>query len=432
MNVDFTATQSIIDSARDMAFGMMSYYTGNNTGDTPGNLPNPYYWWEAGGMFMTMIDYWYYTGDSSYNEVTTQAMMNQANQPHNDFMPPNQTKTLGNDDQAFWAFAAMTAAEYKFPNPPDGQPQWLALAQAVFNLQAGRWDPSSCGGGLRWQIFTFNNGYSYKNSISNGCLFQLAARLAAYTGNTTYSEWADKTWDWTNSVGLITPQYVVWDGSDDTDNCTSFNHIQWSYNAAVYLLGAAEMWNITGDQKWKDRTTGLIGGLDVFFSQNPANTMYEVACEPQGTCDTDQQSFKAYVARWMAATIKVAPWTHDLLWERIQVSSQAAAAQCSGPDNACGLQWTKGSTYDGSTGVGQQMSALQMIMARLINNVDGPVTQRTGGTSKGDPSAGSGESENPSNPATTEAITTGDKAGAGFLTAIVLIGILGGAWWMVF
>jgi mannan endo-1,6-alpha-mannosidase len=37
----------------------MKWYTGNNTGDVPGNLPSPYYWWEAGGMFMTMVDYWY-------------------------------------------------------------------------------------------------------------------------------------------------------------------------------------------------------------------------------------------------------------------------------------------------------------------------------------------------------------------------------------
>jgi mannan endo-1,6-alpha-mannosidase len=38
---------------------MMKYYTGNRTGDVPGNLPSPYYWWEAGGMFGIMVDYWY-------------------------------------------------------------------------------------------------------------------------------------------------------------------------------------------------------------------------------------------------------------------------------------------------------------------------------------------------------------------------------------
>lgn len=74
-------------------------------------------------------------------------------------MPANQSKSLGNDDQGFWGMTAMTAAEYNFPNPDSSLPQWLALAQAVFNTQAPRWDASTCAGGLRWQIFTFNTGY---------------------------------------------------------------------------------------------------------------------------------------------------------------------------------------------------------------------------------------------------------------------------------
>jgi hypothetical protein len=80
-------------------------------------------------MFGTMVDYWALTGDSSYNEATTQAILHQASDTR-DFMPPNQTRTLGNDDQGFWAMTAMSAAENKYPDPPKDQPQWLALAQA--------------------------------------------------------------------------------------------------------------------------------------------------------------------------------------------------------------------------------------------------------------------------------------------------------------
>lgn len=219
----------------------MKYYKGNETGGIPGNLPEPYFWWEAGAAFGAMLDYYYYTGDPTYNEVTTQALLAQVG-PNNDYMPPNQTKTEGNDDQGFWALAAMTAAEQRFPNPPADQPQWLALAQAVFNSQALRWDTTSCAGGLKWQIFAFNNGYNYKNSISNGCFFNIGARLAVYTGNQTYADWAEKTWDWVNRVGLMSPQYQVYDGTDDNKNCSELNHIQWTYNAGVYLLGAANMY----------------------------------------------------------------------------------------------------------------------------------------------------------------------------------------------
>jgi mannan endo-1,6-alpha-mannosidase len=128
-----------------------------------------------------MIEYWSLTGDSQYNGLVTTALQFQTGRDRN-YMPENVTKEEGNDDQAFWAFAAMSAAELKFPDPYHDQPSWLALAQAVFNTQVGRWDMQSCAGGLRWQIFFSNAGWDYKNTISNGAFFQLAARLARYTG----------------------------------------------------------------------------------------------------------------------------------------------------------------------------------------------------------------------------------------------------------
>lgn len=429
IDLDITSPDSIKSAASQIAYGMVKWYTGNNTGDVPGNLPSPYYWWEAGAMFGSLVDYWYYTGDSTYNDITTQAMLFQVG-PNDDYMPPNQTKTEGNDDQAFWAMAAMSAAEAKFPDPPADKPSWLSLAQAVFNLQANRWDNSTCGGGLRWQIFTFNNGYNYKNTISNGCFFNIAARLGKYTGNSTYTNWAETMWNWVESIGLMSEDYHFYDGSDDTINCTQVNHIQWTYNAGVFMLGAATMWNITGDDIWKTRTAGIINGTSIFFSNDVPNVMYEVACEPNGKCDVDQRSFKAYLARWMAATTKIAPWTHDLIMPKLKASAQAAAKQCSGGTDGktCGLKWTTGGVWDGSYGVGEQMSALEVIQSLLIDQVSGPLTNQTGGTSKSNPSAGS---HSETSPLMFSPTTTGDKVGAGFLTTIILITILGGAWWMV-
>ena len=195
-------------------------------------------------MFGTMVNYWFYTNDTTYNAVTAQALLHQVG-PDNNYMPPNQTSTLGNDDQGFWAMSAMEAAEYNFPNPPDDQPQWLALVQAVFNSQVPRWDETTCGGGLRWQIFPFNSGFDYKNSISNGVNFNLAARLARYTGNQTYADWAERQWDWMTSVKLIDPvTYAVFDGGHVEDNCTSLTPLQWSYNVGVVLHGAANMYSL--------------------------------------------------------------------------------------------------------------------------------------------------------------------------------------------
>jgi mannan endo-1,6-alpha-mannosidase len=222
---------------------MMQYYTGDQPGDVPGNIPAPYYWWEAGAMFGAMVEYWYYTGDDKWNNMTTQALLHQVGD-NNNFMPQNQTLSLGNDDQIFWGFAAMAAAELGYPDPPANQPQWLSLAENVFNSQATRWDESTCAGGLHWQIFEYNGGWSYKNTIANGGFFDVAARLARYTGNDTFAEWANKAWDWTNATGLIGPQWHIFDGSDSTDNCTAINHVQHAYLPAVYLHGAANMYNI--------------------------------------------------------------------------------------------------------------------------------------------------------------------------------------------
>lgn len=157
-------------------------------------------------------------------------------------MPANQTKTLGNDDQSFWGLASLSAYEAKLPEPTSGS--WLDFAKNVFDTQTVRWDTQSCGGGLRWQIFTFNNGYNYKNSASNGQLFLLAARLAEQTQNATYADWANKVYAWSADIGLVTDDQQVYDGTDDNQNCSTINHIQWTANHATFMEGAAIMYKM--------------------------------------------------------------------------------------------------------------------------------------------------------------------------------------------
>uniref|UniRef100_A0A093XHA2 Mannan endo-1,6-alpha-mannosidase n=1 Tax=Talaromyces marneffei PM1 TaxID=1077442 RepID=A0A093XHA2_TALMA len=437
LNLDDPA--SIKSAAKAVATEMMTYYTGYRPGDNPGNLPDPYYWWEAGAMFGALVDYWAYTGDSTWNSITTQALLWQAS-PDANFMPKNQTMTEGNDDQAFWGMAAMSAAERNFPNPPPDQPQWLALAQAVFNSQALRWDLTSCGGGLRWQIFTWNNGFGYKNTISNGGFFNIASRLAKYTGNHTYADWADKSWQWIVDVGFLTPEYRFWDGADDATDCNSYNQIEWTYNSGVYLLGAANMYNYTnGSDIWRDRVLEILNATKVFFSTDPENVMYERACETVGTCQVDQRSFKAYFSRWMAATTQMAPFTYDIIMPRLRASALAAAKTCTGGPNgtSCGLRWTD-QEWDGSRGLGEQMSALEVVQSNLIHEVAPPVTDANGGTSIGNPAAGSGPngggsvSQGGLSDVRTREISTADRAGAGVLTTLFLAAVVGCTGWLVY
>ena len=128
----------------------------------------------------------------------------------------------------------MSAAEYGLPSPA-GAPSWLSLAQNVLSEIRERWDTTSCHGGLKWQISSSSPGFDYKNSISNGLYFQLAARLAKSTGNPDYVTEAERVFDWVQSVGLIDDKYNVYDGTDDTKGCTSVDHDQWSYNVCQGL-----------------------------------------------------------------------------------------------------------------------------------------------------------------------------------------------------
>lgn len=367
------------------------------------------------------VEYWKYTGDDSFVNLTKQALLFQVGE-HNDYMPINQTRTEGNDDQGFWGLAVMSAAEYNFPHPDDDQPQWLALAQAVFNTQAARWDDAHCNGGLRWQIFQWNNGYNYKNSISQACFFALGARLALYTGNDTYADWAKKTWDWMVEIEFInTTSWAVYDGAHIETGCTNIVPYQFSYNVGGMILGAAAMYNLTESSVWKDRLDNLLNGVKVFFTGPNKDIMTEVACEPVNLCNLDQQSFKAYLSRWLAVTTQWAPYTYDTITPLLRASAVAAAKQCQGGDNGrmCGLVWNK-DKYDGTTGVGQQMASMEITLSCMIKQRAAPLTAHTGGTSKGDPDAGSedmGRTEPESN---LRPITAGDKAGAAILTALVV------------
>ncbi|EXM14936.1 hypothetical protein FoTM2_009494 [Fusarium oxysporum f. sp. vasinfectum] len=435
--------ESIKKAASQAAFGLVKYYTGNNTGDTPGNLPDPYHWWETGAMFGALIDYWWLTGDDSYNKITSQALIHQAG-PEGNYMPNNQTMTEGNDDQGFWVMSAMSAAEHQFPDPPDDSPGWLAQVQAVFNEYAGRWDREDCGGGLRWQIFQFNAGYGYKNSIANGCFFNIAARLAMYTGNKTYADWAEKIWDWEVSAGLINDKLQVLDGVQIAKTvgtkCTDIDKTQWSYNTGIFLHGAAVMYNFTESKSWKNRIDGLIENVHTMFVRD--GIIYEQFCEMHKQCTHDQKSFKGYLARWMVATSQVAPHTSQNLTTIIKSSAKAAAKTCTGsgaanpqgymgpPGTACGFSWLTGK-FDGIIGAAPQMNALSILMYTLVDDATGPVTSKTGGTSKGNPGGGSigpGEEKGELN---LKPITTADKAGAGILTFLILFGVIGGVSFMV-
>jgi len=189
-----------------------------------------------------------------------------------------------------------------------------------------------------------------------------------------------------------------------------------------------------GDPLWGNRVEGLLNStLRNFF---PNGIAYETACETKLSCTIDMLSYKAYLIRWMAASTKVAPFIYDTVIKVIGTSAAAAALQCSGSPadhpngRMCGLSWSKGAVWDGTSGVGQQMAALEAVTSNLILQSKAPLSMSTGGTSTGDPNAGNNDISGDQPALDIKISTKADKVGAGFLTVAVACGILGALAWL--
>lgn len=78
----------------------------------------------------------------------------------------------------------------------------------------------------------------------------------------------------------------------------------------------------------------------------------------------------------MAQAAVLVPSIYDTVTNLLTESAQAAAQSCSGETNStvCGQKWYVGG-YDGSFGVGQQLSALETVQALLLlqGNISAPM-----------------------------------------------------------
>ncbi len=113
------------------------------------------------------------------------------------------------------------------------------------------------------------------------------------------------------------------------------------------------MYNSTaGEEKWKTLVDGLTKRtIDVFF---PDGVAKEVACEP-ANCNMDMTFSKSFLHRSLASTMKMAPYTSNLILPTLKTSAAAAAKSCTGGDNErmCGLIWPGG--FNNQTGAGSQV-----------------------------------------------------------------------------
>lgn len=302
---------------------------------------------------------------------------------------------------------------------------------------------------------------TYKNTPSNGGFFAIAARLARFTANDTYVDWAEKMWDWLEEVTLIEKDAVnatalqVYDGIQD-DGCVRSQN-RFTYNNGMMILGCAylydhvsllpiprspshikaDMYDQTKNQTWADRALAIVEGMSNAYLVKENETdlnngaltgdhwiLSETICEYNDKCNYDQPSFKAYVLRWLTVSTQLVPSLRDNVSKIMAAAVKGAARQCIGQapgqaktaagvsratpgtgNNWCGQRWWQ-STWDGWSGLGEQMSAMSAFQNSIMflnggpatgnSSANGtiagqgglPLTAATGGTSQSDPNAG--------------------------------------------
>lgn len=183
---------------------------------------------------------------------------------------------------------------------------------------------------------------------------------------------------------------------------------------------------------WRERVDGLLDHMLAKFF--PKQIAVEYVCQNDETnlCVRDRLVFKGTIHRWLANVAQLAPYTSSKIYPVLQASAKGAISQCTGGDNGrmCGFQWATGK-YDGKTNVATEMTALSAVLSALSAkaNAPPPVTHTTGGTSRGDSSAGAG-SGGPKAPPLTP-ITAASKAAAAFLTLFATLGLVGIQLWML-
>jgi mannan endo-1,6-alpha-mannosidase len=174
--------------------------------------------------------------------------------------------------------------------------------------------------------------------------------------------------------------------------------------------------------------------FDTFAPATYNNTLTE-ACEPTEVCNRNDILFKGLTAGWLAFVSLIVPSTYNQILPQLQTSAQGAAESCTGAGNdTCGVKWYTG-TWDDEIGLEEQMSALNIFWSILISRDNAsayaPLTAFTGGNSNTSTGTGSSDTDPSTSTTTVSQISTADRAGAGILTAIFAMGVMGAVYWMV-
>lgn len=387
-------TKDVVDTASRIASAIFEIYNVDTPFNVPGIIPESEWELSSAIMWSSLIEYWHYTGKDNYNSQTLKALAAQAGKK-DDFARNLKQYDMNmiTADQGLWGSAALLAAERGYPQPENVDKSWIEMAENAFEGFASYWNEDKrCGGGLPQlpKVVADNMHPSIpdvRDMLTQGAFFSMAARLARYTSDKKYADWADKTWAWVEKVGLLnTKTYTIKEPllsedcamDEDDDNAEEVN------SNAFMVLGAAFMYNVTeGDSKWKERAQGLTDhALKQWFKEADGILVNE--CE-EDDCGSDWKVFKGASMSMYAQAVEVAPFLKDSLYTPIIKSGSAAMHACRdyeihGEDSfSCGFLWAKGGQSRGAYPPYDEIAALGAVAPLLMDSSKPPQRAKDAG-----------------------------------------------------
>ncbi len=182
------------------------------------------------------------------------------------------------DDSGWWGIAWLKMAERT------KEEKFLLTAKAIHAHMAKAWRPD-LGGGVLWCL---EPDKQKPNAITNNLFLILSARLASYTGQESYTQWAGKVYGWIQEQKLYDGTGVV-DGPGTQQD-------YWSYNQGTYLGGLLAYAELKRDRALLD----LVGRTALHMLEHGGwVTADGIIQERLGTNGWDGCLFKGIFARYL-------------------------------------------------------------------------------------------------------------------------------------
>jgi len=346
--LDLSNGPAIKAAAGQALTNLLKYYSPNKGGNFD-TVQTP--WHESGMIWNTFYDYTAWGGDPQFNALVTSALSNLSYGPQQDFLNGQQSQTQGllgkwNDDILWPAQAIATGGMIYGPtsNMPGSNGNWITAPQKTLDEV---YDPGQrddlCGGGIYWSRNRQQGNNDYKSVITHLEYIQTAARTYMANQNETLIDNAVSiiAWLFTNGLGSI-DQGLIYDGVS-ASNCLSITGSQWSYNYGELLGALAWMHKATGNSTYLDMASPF---LQTAISKFAPNGVIEEICEPAGTCNRDQQGFKAILVRNLAYLVRETTNQNDINSIKSVIGTTVAAMV----KNSCDTNWNCGGNWTTDSG----------------------------------------------------------------------------------